>query len=368
MKKSWIFHGGNLCSPLIEEGTRPDGIVADFSVNLNPLGPPPIWRDLVIEGLKELLRYPDPTHRALREAIARWEGISPEWILPGNGTAELIALMARWQSGRPVWMAVPTFTEYRRLAEAVGATIQTWTLLEETQFQPTIPSHLLSDPEGLIFLCQPNNPTGGFWPKELLLALLQAAQKSHATVVVDEAYLDLSDCGRANSVVPWIARFDCLFVLRSLTKTLALPGLRLGYLVGPAEGIQRICALQPPWSVNALAAWVGRGVLEWQGYPEYLIKSQQAVALGRARLYRMMAHLPVMPFPSYANFLLIRWLPDSPTLWEWFKRLVGRGILIRLCDDFDGLPCQRFFRLSVRPDQELEYLAQACNADGDDVG
>ncbi len=349
-----VLHGGNPWAWSKLQGS-PAQEILDFSVDLNPLGPPADLADLLQEGAGSLRRYPEPTYERFRKAVGRRLERDPAQILPGNGTSELIHLVSRAFARARAAVVVPTFTEYERAVAADGGQTIPIPLREEEAFAPPA---LKGGPDlsriQLLFLCNPNNPTGTFWPKELIFPWIQAAQLVGAMVIVDEAYMDLTQEPAQGSLAREIERFPNLIILRSLTKTFAVPGLRAGYLVASALVCGRLGRLAPPWSMNALASWV---MLNWLNDEEYLARSRRAIAIGRRQLEKGLKAFPQLAvFPSQANFLLIR-LEDSswsgPLLRE---RLLSRGILIRACDDFTGLAPGRFIRVAVRAEEENQRL------------
>lgn len=348
-------HGGNPWS-LLASSSADASAILDFSADLNPLGPPPSMRALLREAVSRVGWYPEPSYREFREEVARAEGVEPDQILPGNGTADLIHLISRWRAGGKVLVATPTFTEYERAAAADGSQVIPWPAAEEEAFAHSLPAALGSGIEGgLLFLCNPNNPTGVLWPRDRLLEVIARAEPLGAVVVVDEAYMDLAEDGCRYSLAAETARQRHLLVLRSLTKSFAIPGLRVGYAVASVDLVRRLALLQPPWSVNALAAHVGARLVREQGH---LAESRSRILAFRLALEAELARLGgLASYRSCANFLLCRLSDSTLTGAELAARLAERGILIRVCDDFTGLAPGRFIRIAVhQPDQNRRLL------------
>ncbi|MBI1953160.1 MAG: threonine-phosphate decarboxylase [Candidatus Omnitrophica bacterium] len=349
-------HGGNIWELCRRRGFDPPEVL-DVSADLNPLGPPPGWEGRLAEGLKSLRWYPDPDYLDFRRAAACLHGLEPECILPGNGTAELIHLAAGASRFRRAVVAVPTFTEYERALAGRGKPISLWPLQAPGFRPPSLPSDFSGCESGLIFLCNPNNPTGTLWPRESLVELLAAAGKHQATVVVDEAYLDfVPDPGRY-SMAGQVKHFKNLIVLRSLTKSFALPGLRIGYLAAEPGMAAALAQEQPPWSLNALAAGLGPWLLEQSGH---LAESRRELTKLRLELLEDLRSVPGLRIhPSEANFFLCELTDPELSTREIRQALEGQGILIRTCDDFTGLTPGRFFRVAVKPRRENERLITA---------
>ncbi len=342
----------------MEREAAGSGEVLDFSADLNPLGPPPGLEEVLLEGAREIRLYPEPSYQNLREALAEFEGTRPERLLVGNGTADLIHLITRWAQPKRVAVVAPTFTEYERAAAADRAQVLPWLLREERGFS----SEALEGPERLreaqvLFLCNPNNPTGGLWPQSQLRRWLERAHRAGCLTVVDEAYMDFVGKGRRYSAAAWIEEFPQLVVLRSLTKIFSVPGLRIGYLVSSPERVSALSQVQPPWPVNGLAVRAGAWLVRQE---EYLEESRREMERFKRVFETALQGLSgLRPFPSEANFFLCRLTGPGASAERLGGELSARGILVRLCDDFRGLEPDRFFRTAVRTPEENSRLLEA---------
>ena len=343
-------HGGNL-RYLASRAGIPKDTLLDFSANLNPLGPPEWYRALVNSRLRETLHYPDPECVSLREAAAAYYGAGIEEILPGNGSSELIHLLPRlFPSSRAVIMA-PAYSEYALACKTAGLAIEKIILKEENGFVFK-PGHLVPvlQKNDLVFIGRPNNPTGALCDADGLRALAQ--RHSSVTFIIDEAFAD------------FVVGMDSLtkrrpanvLVMLSLTKFFAIPGLRLGCVVGDSAIIKRMKELLPPWSVNTLAQAVGVEALKDKSYAEltraYVRQQREALT----NELRTIAGLTI--YPGEANFLLIRIAGEKMQARQLAEKLLHKGIAIRLCENFDGLD-ERFFRIAVRTPEENARLCDA---------
>ena len=348
-------HGGNVWA-VLEKGSPAEAL--DFSADLNPLGPPPGLEAVLREGWGEVALYPEPTYRNLRQALARAEGVEPSCILPGNGTADLIHLITRWKKARHAVVCVPTFTEYERAVLADGGEVYPWLLWEEEEFLPGAVREFKGLGAGdLLFLCNPNNPTGRLWPRDRLLECLERCDRLGVTAVVDEAYMDFVEDELRFSAVRWIERFPRLILLRSMTKAFAVPGLRLGYGIAAPEVIEDFGRIQPPWPVNGPAALAGSWLA---GQAEYLESCRRSILSFRQVLREQLGSLPgLRPVPSEANFFLCRLTDPSCNGPRLAAALAEQGILVRVCDDFTGLEPVRFIRVAVRKPEENDRLISA---------
>jgi threonine-phosphate decarboxylase len=281
----------------------------------------------------------------LREALAAYLGVGAEMVVPTNGGAEALFLAARaaGTEGKALVLE-PTFSEYAAAARASG--MEPVRRLarrpeEGLRWDPTS----YRDLEGIsvVFLCNPNNPTGDSLGYEEVLEVAARVEEAGAVLVVDEAFADFVP---GISVTAMVERG--LWVVRSFTKFFAIPGLRLGCLV--CDDPRRVQALQPSWPVNSVAAAAGTAAVRDRGFAE---TSVAEVACLRKDLFGVLDALPgLQPFPGAANFLLVRGPGELP------ERLARRGVLVRGCGPFYGLGPE-YFRVAVRSAEENERLVVA---------
>ena len=342
-------HGGNL--RLAAQRYARDGWL-DFSANINPLGVPAAVRDAlavaVVDG--RLAHYPDPDSLMLRAALARWADVEPEACLPANGASEALHLALSVLPIGEVALPVPCFGEYRVAAAQQGHTVMP---VPMEAFTVPAPTRRYTG----IILGHPNNPTSRLLDRACLEAWLAACD----WVVLDEAFVELTRDGAANSVVPLLARHPNLIVLRALTKLLAIPGLRLGYALARPAWITRMKVRQIPWSVNALAQAVGDVLPELE---PYLTQTRAWLAAEPDWLYEALRSLPgarggdsagLTVWRPGTNFLLCRTDMSVPVLAD---KMAVHGILIRDASNFEGLG-SGFFRVAVRMRDDNERLVGA---------
>ncbi|MDR1620578.1 MAG: precorrin-8X methylmutase, partial [Clostridiales bacterium] len=322
----------------------------DFSANINPLGMPPAVKEAVIRHVDSYAVYPDPRCRALCAAIARHEGMLREYVLCGNGAADLIMRLCLSVKPRRALICAPSFSEYEKAVLLTGGGIHTHTLLEENGFLPDeeLLDAILPDVDA-VFLCNPNNPTGRLFPEGLLHQVLARCEKQGALLVVDECFLEFS-CGV--SLKPWLRAYKNLVILRAFTKTYAMAGLRLGYLLCADETLLRsIESCGQSWGVSAVAQCAGLAALTCEGW----MRQTRALIKGeRAYLQQGLRALNICTYPSDANFLLL--YSKAPL----HDRLLRRGILIRPCGNYTGLN-DSYCRVAVRARKENEELLAALS-------
>ena len=332
-------HGGVAARSL----AVPERDLLDFSQNINPFGTPGEALEAAQRALREETgRYPDLGYPQLREALAGYLGVSPEKIVPTNGGAEALFLAARGaRRANKALILEPTFSEYAAAARAAGLEpMRRVARRPEDGFR--LDPAALEDLEGvgLVFLCNPNNPTGDALNRAEVLEVADRVLERDGVLVVDEAFADFAP---GTSVAAQAG--DGLYVARSFTKFFAMPGLRLGCLVCADPG--RILEFQPSWPVNAVAAAAGAAAVRDRDFADASVPN---VSRLREELFEALEALPgLTPFPGAANFLLVR---GSAGLSE---RLARRKVLVRGCEPFLGLGSE-YFRVAVRGRAENERL------------
>jgi threonine-phosphate decarboxylase len=317
----------------------------DFSQNINPLGPPPETLEAARKALyEESDRYPDLQYTKLREALAAYLEVPPETIVPTNGGAEALFLAAAATGAGGALILEPTFSEYAAAARASGREVVRRVVrrpeggfrLDHTALEDL---HSIS----VVFLCNPNNPTGDSLGFGEVLGVADRVREAGAVLVVDEAFADFTPGISVSRMVG-----EGLWVARSFTKFFAIPGLRLGCIV--CDDADRVQRLQPSWPVNAVAAAAG---IVAAGDSSFSEASVAEVARLRDNLFDALDDLHgLQPFPGAANFLLVRG-PEGLA-----GRLARRGLLVRGCGRFMGLG-PGFFRVAVRGEAENGRLISA---------
>lgn len=344
-----VVHGGPDHLELERLGLDPEEML-DFSANINPFGPPEAVLKIVSEIPLE--KYPDLHAIALRRAVARTVGVRPEEVLPGNGVSELIWLVANayLAEGDPVMVVGPTFGEYAAAALAMGSRVYRWDALPESDFLPSVDeiARLIRETSPkLLFLCNPNNPTGRYLRLEEVRAILESWEEG--ILVLDEAYVSFVE--ESWSSVPLVAGGRAI-IMRSLTKDCALAGIRVGYVIATEEVTEALGKIQPPWSVNALAQAAGRVALECRDHVE---KCLEKLRRARDYLIRSFSDLGFKVVPPAAHYFMVE-VGDAAA----FRReLLMKGLLVRDCTSF-GLPA--FIRVSPRSMEESRKLVEAVSA------
>ena len=349
------IHGGNLNWAAQLAGCSPS-VILDFSASINPLGPPESAISAIKQGLNQLKHYPDPNYSQLRETLGKAHNLPPEWILPGNGAAELLTWAGRELAELDaVSLLTPAFRDYTRALEGFGAKITSCPLDVPRMRQNSAQKKGLilelpnSENCGLL-LNNPHNPTGYLFSRREILPYLEQL----ALVVIDEAFMDFLRPENQETLVQDVMEYPNLVVLRSLTKFYTLPGLRIGYAIGHPDRLQQWQKWRDPWSVNSLATEAAIAVLQDSTFQE---ETWQWLETARSRFYEDLLSIPQLsPLPSVANFLLVA--TDIPASQLQTQLLKQSQILIRDCISFPELG-ESYFRTAIRHPQENHKLQQA---------
>ena len=334
-------HGGDWAGFQREYGRPP----LDFSANVSPLGVPDVVRRAAEAALSGLERYPDPLCRELREKLAADHGVPAGWILCGSGAADLIYRLAAAERPRAALVTAPTFSEYENALTLWGCRVTRLPLSPEENF--ALPESILSavTPQtDLLFLCEPNNPTGRTTDRRLLQRILERCTACGTLLAVDECFNDFLDDPPAHTLLDELSHSENLLILRALTKSRGLAGLRLGYALSQdAALLEAMGRSGPPWAVSAPAQAAGMAALADTAGPEAL---RRLIRQERPRLSAGLAALGCRVCPGEANYLLF--FCGAPALPQ---RLSERGVLIRDCSNYHGLG-PGWYRAAVRLEHE----------------
>lgn len=323
-------------------------VLLDFSANTNPFGTPQAVQEAIIEALPQLHRYPDPYCRKLVAAIAEHEAVPKKYILCGNGAADLIYAYGRAVHPQKAAMLAPTFSEY---AQGLSDCKISYYFLQESKdfsLDSGILDFLRWEKPEVLFLCDPNNPTGRLADPDLVKSILECCHDWGIRLFLDECFLDLTKDGvsRKNN----LARYPELFLLKAFTKSYGMAGVRLGYGLSADTGLlEAMSRSQQPWNISSLAQAAGIAALKQQGF---LQKTVETVEKERFFLSASLARLGFRIIPSDTNYILFQagvGLADA---------LREKGILIRNCDNYPGL-CPGWYRIAVRLPEENQALIQA---------
>ncbi len=344
-------HGGDIYSRNIK---------LDFSANINPLG----MSDNVIEALHrsvEMCRnYPDPMCRELCNKLGEKENVPSEYVLCGNGAADLIYRCVYAARPKKALLAAPTFSEYERALEAVDCEINFFDLLEENKFELT--GDIIPYIEGMdiLFLCTPNNPTGGLIEPQLLYDIADKCRETGTRLILDMSFLDFSERAAEYSLTGLLEKGAV--IIKAFTKMYSIPGLRLGYMLCADDDYrEKVRRSGQSWSVSIPAQAAGLAALDEE---DFVTKTVIYISREKRYINDNMGKFPVIDFfPSEANFLLFK--SEKPIE----EILLKYDIAIRSCKNFRGLG-ENFYRMAVKSHEDnlrLIFLLRKELSDGSEA-
>jgi threonine-phosphate decarboxylase len=319
-----VTHGGDIFA-VAHEHNWDWRDIADFSASINPLGPAPGVKTAICQAVDRIAHYPDRDSTELRKLLAKTWDIHESQILLGNGATDLIFFLARIL--KQVTLATPIFTEFHRAFATAG--------LARLDDPSTWPG------SGTLVLTRPANPTG----QSVHLNVIETYLKcTGATVLIDESFLEFSGLPSAATL---LNRYPQLLILRSLTKFYALPGARIGALIGTAETLCKWKISREPWQVSVFAEAAAIAAVS------DTVHAARSIAFMQAE--RAWLQQQLQTGPGDANFLHVRLNYSAAALTQ---HMLTRKILIRNCADWPGLSGESV-RIAVRRRDENERLLQA---------
>lgn len=333
-------HGGNIYGK---------NIWLDYSANLNPFHMPERVKKAIIDGVEEYYRYPDPDCKELILAIAEAKGLLPEWIICGNGAADLIYRYALSIKANKVLLLAPTFSEYEQSFCLAGTEICYYPLKEEHNF--SVEEDILRAIKSVdgVVLCNPNNPVGNLILPELLQKIGKIVEEEKKFLFIDECFMEFTKYEKEYSIIPYIPINKRIFVLKAFTKIYAMAGIRLGYgICSDSTMLEAIKKAGAPWSVSSVAQKAGIVALQ---ETEYVKLAKEIIEKERAFLEKGLKQLGFLVYPSQANYIMFK---ADATL---YTRLLGRGILIRQCGNYHGLG-NEYYRICIGKHRENQRLLE----------
>ena len=333
-------------------------VTLDYSVNINPLGIPENVKKACQDALEELTHYPDITAQAVKESLKAHFALRDEKILCGNGASELI--MAACHAIRPkkALLMAPGFYGYIDALEAVGAKIHYYQLSETTDFLLTkdVITVIQEMKPEMMFITNPNNPTGQMVEKEELLEIIEICKRQNTVVVVDECFFEWTEKEQNQSLIKDVEEYDNLFILRAFTKSFAIPGVRLGYAIcKDTDRFRKIEKQLPEWNLSVIAQRAAVAALE---EVDYLEETRKVISKQRQYLLEELQALGFKVYPSRANYMLFfdkayeKHVGEGK---ELYHALLEKQTLIRDCSDYYGLG-KGYYRVAVKTHNENEIL------------
>ncbi len=347
------FHGGQVAAAAREFGLAQESIL-DFSSNLNVLAPmisEAEWE----QWAAEVIHYPEPDAETLTDRLAEIYRLASDYILPTAGSIEGLYLVARLFSGCRVAIIEPGFSDYSRSFATLDCQLEHVLLSPELWDSPAVEWRHWLQAFDVVVLGNPNNPTGSMQSRKELRHLFEMEWSRAKHWIVDEAFMEFVADHDGETLLSMVEQFPSLIVLRSLTKSWRIPGLRAGFLAtaGPME---RLRMMQPPWTINSVVqAWAKQFLVKERH--EQLLKTFRELRMVKLQFEaQLQAIQGIYVHPGAANFLLVELTAESLDAGTLYQKLGRRGLLIRTGDSFRGLAKGRFIRLSVRTASENSRL------------
>jgi len=343
-------HGGDIYSNQVR---------LDFSANINPLGIPEGVQEAAQKAVADCIHYPDPYCRELTAAIAKKERVPESFILCGNGAADLIYRFVVAMKPQRAVILAPGFSEYEDALRAMDCEVQYHFLQEELRFRLTeeFLSELTEDID-VVFLCNPNNPTGQLIDQGLLKRILARCKEQKIFIFLDECFLDFVKEGDKHSLKKELQTNDTILILRAFTKMYAMAGLRLGYCIcNNRKVLDSMVKCSQSWAISIPAQAAGLAALREKAYVK---KTIEMIEEERNYLIEELYRLEIHFFPPTANYIFLKSEKDLYAL------LIERGILIRSCHNYPGLG-YGYYRIAVKSHEDNSELIKAleCIEKGD---
>ena len=345
-----IVHGGDIYR---------NNVTLDFSVNLNPEPAPEEIKTAALRGLELMHNYPDPLQEELRASIGDMTGASAEDIVCGCGASELMMATVHAVQPKKALIAAPCYAGYGYALRASEAEVTGYALREEKDFALDEGfADCIAEDTDIVFIANPNNPNGRLIEPEVMAGIRRKCDETGAVLVIDECFLQLTERYAEKPDAS-----DGAVHLRAFTKTFAIPGIRIGYMVcGDRELTAEVRKHLPEWNISAIAERIGIAAAKVISGTVYLEKSNAAIARERSYLEKGLRELGIKVYPSDTNYLLLRQeglhdrVPGSET--GLYDRLLEKGILVRRCANYHGLD-ESYFRIAVRRHEDNEKLLAA---------
>lgn len=353
MKK--FTHGGNIDEVCRKLGIDRENII-DFSANINPLGLSGNVKKSILNSIDLVINYPDITYYNLKEEISNYENINSENLFLGNGAAECIFNVVRAIDPKNTLLLAPSFSEYEEAIKSTNSNIEYYFLKEKNKFKIDDEIlEILTSNIDLLFICNPNNPTGVLTSKIDLEKIIKKACENNIYVVIDESFMDFVKNSYKYSVKELLSKYNNLVIIKSVTKFYAIPGLRIGFgITENKELLNKIDSVTMAWNVNSLASEAAISGLKDKEYIketiEYVEKEKEYLYSNLCNIERINVFLPSV------NFIFFN-IDKNINLKE---EMLKHGIIIRSCSNYYGLD-NSFYRIAVRTREENEKILKVLN-------
>lgn len=317
-------------------------IKANFSTNVWYDGDSDIIRSVLKTQIDTIFHYPEPSAESFVNEVAAFHGVTPRNVIAGNGATELFYLIAHAFEGAKTLLPIPSFREYEDACTLYRHDI----LFSRIElFEP--------ETADLMFICNPNNPNGYIWKREHIERILR--RYPDMTLVVDESFINFAPTAEPSESL--LSRYPNLLIVHSMTKSFAIPGLRLGYMLGNEALIERIKTFKFPWSVNSLAIEVGKFLVK---NGKYLLPDTQRLLKRKEAFVKHLDEIDgFLPLNSGTSFFLVHTKYNVKELKQYL--IDKHGILIRNAYNFRGLD-EYYFRINTLSEEKNQLLVEALKS------
>lgn len=356
------FHGSDL--EKIEKifGIKKEDIIS-FSANVNPLGISYKLREELPQHIDAISSYPDREYTDLRKAIGAYIDTDYQNILVGNGSTELISLVTQMIHPKKALIVGPTYSEYEHEISLGGGRSHYFRLRESEDFELNLDTlcEALTPDMDLLVICNPNNPTSSQISRQTMRGILDVCKEKGIFVMVDETYVEFSECADEITSIPLTQYYNNIIILRGISKFFAAPGLRLGYAIcGNHQLMKEMDSFKNPWTINSLAAIAGEIMFYDQKYIE---DTRTLISSERSRICRILDRYPeIKYYTPHANFILLRILKENITSEELFEKTIRKGLMIRDCSSFPFLD-NKYIRFCFMNPKDNDALLQVLLED-----
>lgn len=343
-----VVHGGNIEELARKYNLKKENII-DFSANINPLGLSENVKKTIIETIDEINIYPDITYYNLKKSISNYEKTTSDYLTLGNGAAEVIFNLVRAVNPKKALLLAPTFGEYEEALLSVNSKIEYYMLSEGNNWDIGIDIlDQINEDINIIFICNPNNPTGRLTDRNLILKILKKAKSYKCIVVIDESFLDFVKENEEYTLLKYIEVYNNLFIIKSLTKFFAMPGLRIGYgITSNIDLVKKISNISVPWNINVLAEKSTIKALEEK---EYIKNTIAYIENEKSKFYNELCKFKDLKvFKPSVNYIMFKVDKNIDLKEEMMKE----NIIIRSCSNYNGLN-NKYYRIAVRKREENE--------------
>lgn len=348
---STYSHGADIYTASLNLQINKNDII-DFSSNINPLGLPQSVETAIMQSIQYASRYPDINCRELTEALSIYEKVDKNYIFCSNGAAESIFRIAIMRKYGQALLTSPTFGEYEQALKIGNCNINYYDLKEENNFEvkEDIINHISNETD-ILFICNPNNPTGQITQKNLLEKIISHCKSTDTIVIIDECFIDFVLDKDKYSVTCMMSQYDNLIILKAFTKIYAMAGIRLGYCMSSNEKIiKKLKISGPPWNVSSIAQSAGVQALKEVHYVEETV---EYINVQRLYMMREFTNLGIKTYQSYANYIMFRITENIDLKGE----LLRYNILIRSCLNYNNLGCQ-YYRVAIKSEEDNKVLME----------